>query len=266
VAGRDEPLPTRVPRVLAVPRHGPAGARRRDLQAGPRCRHVAPTRAPDTRTTDHARQGVVYGPDLFIRRAWPTFNRDARAALTAAGVSTEAPHGLPSVAAAARAFDGYLCAHFGDFIGKDELSLRDGVSAALLGLATRGRLDKRLHPKGAALFSLVALGRATLFRDRVVAAKKLEAARAPFRRVWERGTLIVTPTTTVPASRHGGTALDFRLLSFVKIGNLTDATALALPFGRFADGLPRSLQILGPPGSEDAVLDLAERLERVAPR
>jgi Asp-tRNA(Asn)/Glu-tRNA(Gln) amidotransferase A subunit family amidase len=209
---------------------------------------------------------VVYGPDLFIRRAWPTFNRDARAALTAAGVSTEAPHGLPSVAAAARAFDGYLCAHFGDFIGKDELSLRDGVSAALLGLATRGRLDKRLHPKGAALFSLVALGRATLFRDRVVAAKKLEAARAPFRRVWERGTLIVTPTTTVPASRHGGTALDFRLLSFVKIGNLTDATALALPFGRFADGLPRSLQILGPPGSEDAVLDLAERLERVAPR
>ena len=42
---------------------------------------------------------------------------------------------------------------------------------------------------------------------------------------------------------------------------LTDATAIAIPFGSF-DGttLPRSLQILGPPGSEQAVLDLAERL------
>ena len=77
--------------------------------------------------------------------------------------------------------------------------------------------------------------------------------------------MIVSPTTTVPAPRHGKTPFDFRLLSFVKIGNLTDATALALPFGRFPDGLPRSLQILGPPGSEDAVLDLAARLERVAP-
>jgi aspartyl-tRNA(Asn)/glutamyl-tRNA(Gln) amidotransferase subunit A len=209
---------------------------------------------------------VIYGPDLFIRRAWPTFQRDAETALTAAGVTTEAPDGLPSVAHAARVFDGYLCAHFGDFVGKEELSLREGVAAAFLGLASGGRLDKRLHPKGAALFTLVAIGRATLFRDRVVATKRLEQTRTAFRRVWERGTLIVTPTTTVPASRHGRTAFDFRLLSFAKIGNLTDATALALPFGRFPDGLPRSLQIMGPPGSEDAVLELAERLEAVAPR
>jgi Asp-tRNA(Asn)/Glu-tRNA(Gln) amidotransferase A subunit family amidase len=209
---------------------------------------------------------VTYGPDLFIRRAWPTFQRDAEAALTAAGVTTEAPDGLPSVARAASAFDGYLCAHFSDFVGKDELSLREGVAAAFLGLVSGGRFDKRLHPKGAALFTLVAIGRATLFRDRMLATRRLEETRAAFRRVWDRGTLIVTPTTTVPASRHGRTAFDFRLLSFAKIGNLTDATALALPFGRFPDGLPRSLHIMGPPGSEDAVLDLAERLEAVAPR
>jgi Asp-tRNA(Asn)/Glu-tRNA(Gln) amidotransferase A subunit family amidase len=36
-----------------------------------------------------------------------------------------------------------------------------------------------------------------------------------------------------------------------------------VPFGKFDDGLPRSLQIMGPPGSEDAVLALAERLEAV---
>jgi Asp-tRNA(Asn)/Glu-tRNA(Gln) amidotransferase A subunit family amidase len=55
--------------------------------------------------------------------------------------------------------------------------------------------------------------------------------------------------------------LDWSVLAFTKLGNLTDATSIAIPFGHF-DGtpLPRSLQILGPPGSEQAVLDLAERL------
>jgi len=209
---------------------------------------------------------ALYSPDLFSRRDWPTFNADARSALARAGVTHEPAHGLPSPAAAAHAFDGYLCAHFSDLVGKEELSIRDGVIAAALGAASRGRLDKRLHPKGAALFALVALGHLTLFRKVDGATRPLEEARAAFASVWDRGTLIVAPTTTVPAPRHGRTALDFRLLSFVKAGNLTDATALALPFGRFRDGLPRSLQIMGPPGSEDAVLDLAARIERVAPR
>jgi len=209
---------------------------------------------------------VVYGPDRFMRREWPTFDADARAALGAAGVAWESASGLPSPAAAAHAFDGYLCAHFGDFIGKDELSLGEGVTAAIVGALSGGRLDKRLHAKAGAMFAMVAIGRATLFRDKARAAQRLEAARSAFRRVWERGTLIVTPTTTVPASRHGRTIFDLRLLAFAKIANLTDATALALPFGRFPNGLPRSLQILGPPGSEWSVLDLAARLERVAPR
>jgi Asp-tRNA(Asn)/Glu-tRNA(Gln) amidotransferase A subunit family amidase len=41
---------------------------------------------------------------------------------------------------------------------------------------------------------------------------------------------------------------------------LVDATGLAVPFGRFPDGLPRSLQLWGPPGSEMILLDVAERL------
>jgi Asp-tRNA(Asn)/Glu-tRNA(Gln) amidotransferase A subunit family amidase len=102
----------------------------------------------------------------------------------------------------------------------------------------------------------------TLFRDSKAATVRVQQIRDAFQRVWDDGSLIVSPTTTIPAARHGRTAFDLRLLSYVKVGNLTDATALALPFGRFPDGLPRSLQILGPPGSEDAVLDLAARLER----
>ena len=204
---------------------------------------------------------VIYPPDRLLRRAWPTFEQDATDALVRAGVKALRAQGLPSPTRAGRAFDGYLCAHFSDFVGADELSLFDGLVAAIVGAASGGRLDKRLHPKGAALFSLTALGRLTLFRDKARATRRLEEVRAAFRRVWDEGLLIVLPTSTVPASRHGRTTFDLRLLSFAKIGNLTDATALALPFGRFPDGLPRSLQILGPPGSEAAVLDLAERLE-----
>jgi amidase len=52
--------------------------------------------------------------------------------------------------------------------------------------------------------------------------------------------------------------------AFCKLGNLVDATACAIPCGKFANGMPRSLQLLGPPGSEEAVLDFAERLEQAA--
>ncbi len=235
---------------------------RRVLAAVPSLRR--PDAGPAPRITPD--RVVLYAPGRLMARAWPTFRGDVKAALTRAEVTTEEPHGLPSAGAVAQAFDGFVCSHFGEFIGSEELSLFDGVVAAALGAASGGRLDKRLHPKGAAMFSLVALGRLTIFRDKAAARRAVDRVRAAFGRVFERGTLIVTPTTTIPASKHGRTAFDFRLLTFVKIGNVIDATALALPFGRFADGLPRSLQILGPPGSEDAVLDLASRLERVAPR
>ena len=43
-------------------------------------------------------------------------------------------------------------------------------------------------------------------------------------------------------------------------GNIVDATALAVPLGRFPGGLPRSIQLMGPPGSEDALLEMASRL------
>jgi len=235
---------------------------RRVLSAVPSLRRPGAAPAPAV-TADRV---VTYGPDRFLRREWPTFDRDVKGALDAAGVRGEPARGLPGAAAAAHAFDGYLCAHFGDFIGEEELSLGEGVTAAILGAISGGRLDRRLHSKAAAMFALAALGRVTLFRDKARAAERLDAVRAAFSRVWAEGTLIVTPTTTVPAPRHGRAVFDFRLMTFVKIGSLTDATALALPFGRFPGGLPRSLQILGPPGSEDAVLALAARLERVAPR
>ena len=70
------------------------------------------------------------------------------------------------------------------------------------------------------------------------------------------------PTGT---AQHGRGILTRNWQSFTKLGNLTDATAVALPFGRYANGLPRSIQVMGPPGSEEAVLDLAAKLEELSP-
>jgi amidase len=85
--------------------------------------------------------------------------------------------------------------------------------------------------------------------------------RAAVKSIWESGRLIVAPTTTSLPPKHGLSTFDWSVLAFTKLGNLVDATAISIPFGTFdATGLPRGLQILGPPGSEASVLDLAGKL------
>jgi Asp-tRNA(Asn)/Glu-tRNA(Gln) amidotransferase A subunit family amidase len=54
------------------------------------------------------------------------------------------------------------------------------------------------------------------------------------------------------------------LRAFLILGNLVDATAVAIPCGQFADGFPRSIQVLGPPNVESAVLEAAIRIEESA--
>ena len=83
--------------------------------------------------------------------------------------------------------------------------------------------------------------------------------------IWAKGQLVIAPTATVPAPKHGRGVFTRNWQAFTKLGNLTDATAVALPFGKYASGLPRSIQVMGPPGSEEAVLDLAAKLEEWAP-
>jgi amidase len=204
-------------------------------------RALQPLRQPFPVVKMRSDEVAFYAPDRRCTGRWPTFVADASRALGAAGVRFEVDRTVPAPAHVNHVFNGYVSSHFDDFSSSGELEFVEGLSAVALGLATLGRLDKRVHPTSGALLALMGLGRITIFRN------------APR---WER-----EPTTTSLPPRHGWSVLDWTVLAFTKLGNLTDSTAIAVPFGCF-DGtnLPRSLQILGPPGSEDAVLDLAERV------
>lgn len=207
----------------------------------------------------------LYAPDDAHVGRWPTFEEDAHAILERAGVKVDRDHGLPTPSEINKTFGAYLSSHFFDFVGGEEMSIRDGLAATAVGVLTNGRLDKRLHPVSGSLFALVGLGRLVRYRDPKPQIERLEALRDAAKRAWSSGRLLVSPTTTALPPKHRRAVLALRAPSFVMLGNLTDATAIAVPAGRFAGtGLPRSLQVLGPPGSEDAVLSLAERLERVA--
>jgi aspartyl-tRNA(Asn)/glutamyl-tRNA(Gln) amidotransferase subunit A len=206
---------------------------------------------------------ALWVPDAAHREAWPTFAADAQQRLDEVGVRWRITPELPTPSTINVLYTEYLAAHFDAFIATGELSLFEGIPAVLLALLSGGRLDRRVHPKTAALLLAVYALR-LVYRDKARAAAKLAEVRRRVRAIWDRGELIVAPTSTVRPPRHGRGALTYRSMSFCKLGNLVDATALAVPYGTFpgTPALPRSLQILGPPGSEEAVLDLGARLCR----
>ena len=204
---------------------------------------------------------VLYAPDKKTAGAWKTFSADASAALDRARVRYTTEHQLPPPSEATQVFNRYLCAHFGDLRAVGELSVGAGWSAFVLGIASGGRLDRRLHPLSGLNFLLCEIGNRTLYRDVAKADRQLQEIRDAAARTFREGGLVVSPTLTWPAPRHGRAELTPHLQAFCKLGNLIDATAIAVPFGTFDDGLPRSVQVMGPAGSEQQVMDLARKLE-----
>ncbi len=206
---------------------------------------------------------VLYSPDKRHAGLWPGFTADATRLLEGAGLDIDFSHGLPSPVRVNEIFAGYLCAHLEEMASSDEMGIAEGLPIVLSGLGTLGRLDKRMHPNTALLFALLGVGRVTLYRNKKPWVTALEGLRDDARRIWKSGRLIVSPTTTLLPPKHGRAAFAYGLQTFQKLGNMTDSTSIAIPFGVFetAPHLPRSLLISGPPGSEDAVLALAARLE-----
>ncbi|MFK7986831.1 MAG: amidase [Sandaracinaceae bacterium] len=192
---------------------------------------------------------LMLAPDRFSRGHWAGFENTATAALRRAGLDV-APAPLPPPRIWDDAFVALIASHRHHLV-HPPVTATDVLSS----LAGRSRA---LHPDSArVLFELALL--ATL-HDRERALQEAIRLRARVDALFDSGFLLVTPTSTFPAPRHGTALRTKGLASFVKLGNLADATALSVPYGRFAEGLPRGLQLLGPPGSEARLMDLAERL------
>lgn len=224
-------------------------------------RALAALREADAPAMDASDSVVIWGPDRTHLGEWPTFVADAAMLLGRAGVRHEMAQ-LPEPEKVHKLFGKYLTSHFDVFIDSDEISFAEGMSAVLVGLASRGRLDKRMHPNTGKLFALLAVG-SLIYRDKNRASDGRHKLHESIAKHWKEGRLVIAPTVTESPPRHGRAARALRLGTFCQLGNLVDATAIAVPFGRFeTTGMPRSIQILGPPGSEEAVLALAERLEK----
>jgi Asp-tRNA(Asn)/Glu-tRNA(Gln) amidotransferase A subunit family amidase len=209
------------------------------------------------------RGAMFYGPDPAATGEWPTFREDVVGPLARAlgGAEILPSHGLLPPTKAHRIALAMWASHFEDLLASDTLGLREGVAAVGSALLFRGRFgDRRLHPHTAGVLSLIALGRLTIFRDRARAERNAQRFRDSVGELWDRGYVLVTPTVAWPAPKHGATFWNPKLQTYAMPGNVADATGLALPFGRFPGGMPRSLQILGPPGSEELLVDLGERL------
>jgi aspartyl-tRNA(Asn)/glutamyl-tRNA(Gln) amidotransferase subunit A len=209
-----------------------------------------------------ARRVVVWAPDRPHDDEWPSFLADTGRLLDGVSIAWSSSRTLPTPTQVNALYTEHLAANFGELIRGGELPLLEALPAVLLALASRGRLDRRVHPNTAILLAAV-LAMRLVHRDKARTRRRLDDVRARVQAIWDSGALIVSPTCTLRPPRHGRAAFALRLMSFCKLGNLVDATGLAIPFGTFpGTALPRSLQILGPPGSEEAVLDLGARLTK----
>jgi aspartyl-tRNA(Asn)/glutamyl-tRNA(Gln) amidotransferase subunit A len=108
-----------------------------------------------------------------------------------------------------------------------------------------------------------------------VADAEVEAARAARERYGERIAalfegidVLVTPTVPIvaPPTGIGDLALRGRIIELTLPWNVVGAPALALPCGPAEDGLPASVQLVGRPGDDAAVLAAGRALERALAR
>ncbi len=112
--------------------------------------------------------------------------------------------------------------------------------------------------------------------DFAAAQKQRKVIRGHYQQMFKRhnARILVTPTLGCEAFPHGAihphkiddTHIEMPWLdwaSFLYDANLTGMPACAIPMGLGDEGLPLSLQILGPVGSDYEVLRVAEEIEKL---
>jgi len=216
--------------------------------------------------TGPARRFVLRGAVLFAARGllggqWQSFADDVAGPVARAAGDLRPAAGLPSPLRAMAVAFGMYAAHFDALAASDPLGLREGLVAALSAIVLRGRLgDRRIHPRSAEALANIALLRLILSPRMEAARRAGQHLRDDVAAIWDKGLVIVAPASVFPAPRHGWSNANLLHWTYSTPFNVADATGLAVPWGRFPDGMPRALQLLGPPGSEEVLLDIAERL------
>ncbi|HHH28844.1 MAG TPA: amidase [Polyangiaceae bacterium] len=161
-------------------------------------------------------------------------------------------------------YAGVWASHLDELLAAEgDLSFWEGLIAVLSGTVLRGKLfnDRRFYPLTAELLLMIAIGRYTIFRDRGRALKRAFEVRDSIQDIWADSRLLVMPVTAFEPPRINRSTRNHALLDYTVYGNLSDTTAMSIPFGMFPKTkLPRAIQIMGPPGSEEVLLDLTDRI------
>jgi Asp-tRNA(Asn)/Glu-tRNA(Gln) amidotransferase A subunit family amidase len=229
-------------------------------------RDVLRVAAPVLRT-GHVRRfelrgAFLYEPEGRFAGQWPSFTDDVSGPLRAAAGEVRKDHGLPSIGDAAAIARAMYSSHFMDFLESDKsISFLGGLRSTLSSVVFGDRFgDRSFHPRTAEMLLVIALGSVTIHRNRQRAELEAARYREDVSSIFDRGFVMVMPATTHPAPRHGKVFTTLGIGAFNMPGNVADVTGLAVPYGRFTDGMPRALQIWGPAGSEETLIDIAERL------
>ena len=207
---------------------------------------------------------VLYQPDHGL---WKTFADDVSKHVKQA-IDGPLLKGSKKLLKMSRVRDHYAAiwaSNFEELLASDKsIDFNTGIRAAFSGLIFKGRLgDRRIHPLTAELLLLMIFGRYTFFTNQKRAMSRAAVIRDGFRDLWAQGNLVIAPVCSFPPPKIMQTNRNTDIISGTCPGNIADATALAVPFGHFQVGkkkLPRALQIMGPPGSERLILDVADRL------
>jgi len=249
-------FPTPPPALTSMCGMGPI------TQTLPQMRAVLDAAAPRLRTGTprpfEPRGAAIYAP---VKGKWPNFAADLephlRNVLSDVRLDTDLPRG-PRLT---RAYLSMWSSHLTELTNADPtLSFVEGVRATLSSVLLRGRFgDRRMHTSSAEIFLIMAMARLFGMRDKQRAIAGMIEVRGKFENLWDQGYVVVAPVCVFPPPIIGRTNWNPQMLACTMAGNLADATGIAIPFGTFGP-LPRAIQVLGPPGSETHLLDIAERL------
>src|SRR6516165_5834667 len=118
--------------------------------------------------------------------------------------------------------------------------------------------------------TIISGGQHILATEAFMGLHRLEELKRATDAVWQGVDVLVTPTAatlyTIAAVEQDPIALNANLALYTNFTNLLDLASVAVPAGFRSDGLPFGISLSGPAWSDDSLLTLAGRFQRLATR